>query len=160
MDFGARNERVALLATMNRGEEAAQEAARLLQLMRRDPHTHLEIAADYAHAGAYEDAVELLGRVISETSASGVRAAGHTGNVGLPNSRPMLFYMCGYYASLQGDQNEAQRFFTLGSRQDTNCCFPNSLDSVLALATALNLNPADATAAYYLGNLWYDKRQV
>jgi tetratricopeptide (TPR) repeat protein len=159
LDFGAHNERVALLASMNRAEEVTREQAELLHLMRREPHTHLEIAADYARAGAYGDAIELLNRVMFDTAAA-PRAPGHAGAAGLPNSRPMLFYMCGYYASLQGDESEAQRFFTLGSRQDTNCCFPNSLDSVLTLETALKLNPGDARAAYYLGNLWYDKRQV
>jgi tetratricopeptide (TPR) repeat protein len=159
LDFGARNERIALLANKKRAEEATREQAELLHLMRHEPHTHLEIAADYAHTGAYDDAIDLLNRVMSGTIAA-QRAPGHTGAVGLPNSRPMLFYMCGYYASLQGDDSEARRYFTLASRQDTHCCFPNSLDSVLALETALKVNPGDARAAYYLGNLWYDKRQV
>ena len=159
LDFGARNERVLLLAAMKRREEAARDEALLLALMRRDAHTHLEIAADYAHAGAYEDAAELLGRVMAD-SGRGLRAPGHAGAVGVPNSRPMLFYTRGYYASLQGDDNEARRYFELAAQQDADCCFPNSLDSLLALQTATKLNPGDSRAAYYLGNLWYDKRQA
>jgi tetratricopeptide (TPR) repeat protein len=160
LDFGARNERVLLLSAMRRREEAAEEQAALLGQMGGDAHTHLEIAADYAHAGAYEEALDLLGRAISNADGAGRRAPGHTGAVGLPYSRPMLFYMSGYYASLQGDDSEARRYFELGSQEHADCCFPNSLDSLLALQSAMNLNPADACAAYYLGNLWYDKQQV
>ena len=160
LDFGARNERVLLLAVMRRDDESAAEKAQLLTLMRRDAHTHLEIAADYAHAGAYEEAIQLLDCVMPDTVANPVRATGHTGVVGQPNSRPMLFYMGGYYALRRGDENQAKRYFALASDEEPDCCFPNSLDSLLALQAAMKLNPADARAAYYLGNLWYDKRQV
>jgi len=38
-------------------------------------------------------------------------------------------------------------------------CFPNRLEAILALECAQKINPTDAKAPYYLGNLWYDKRQ-
>lgn len=38
-------------------------------------------------------------------------------------------------------------------------CFPNRLEAILALQCAMVQNPDDARAPYYLGNLYYDKRQ-
>ncbi len=38
-------------------------------------------------------------------------------------------------------------------------CFPNSLDAIVALEEAKQLNPDGAKAPYYLGCLYYDKRQ-
>ncbi|MCX6307367.1 MAG: DUF5107 domain-containing protein, partial [Bacteroidia bacterium] len=38
-------------------------------------------------------------------------------------------------------------------------CFPNRLEAILALECAQRANPTDSKAPYYLGNLWYDKRQ-
>ncbi|HEY9196551.1 MAG TPA: tetratricopeptide repeat protein, partial [Mucilaginibacter sp.] len=37
--------------------------------------------------------------------------------------------------------------------------FPNKIEEVLILKNAIAINPIDAKAYYYLGNLWYDKRQ-
>ena len=38
-------------------------------------------------------------------------------------------------------------------------CFPNRLEDIPVLQLAQELNPGDAKAHYYLGNLWYDKKQ-
>jgi tetratricopeptide (TPR) repeat protein len=38
-------------------------------------------------------------------------------------------------------------------------CFPNHLEAVLALQAAIQLNPADSRAPYYLGNFWYAHRR-
>lgn len=159
LDFGALNERLLLLRARgeHRAEASAQES--LVCSMRRDVHTHLEIAAAYAHAGAYDEALDLLGRLLADDTPEH-RAAGHTGRAGTPNLRPMLFYHAGYYALLKDDQEEAARYFTRGAEQCPDRCFPNSVDSLLALQAALTLNPKDARAAFYLGNLWYDKGQV
>jgi tetratricopeptide (TPR) repeat protein len=159
LDFGALNERVLLLRADGRQAEAEASQEELLALMRGDPHTHLEIAADYAEAGEYDEALEVLARVAGEAPVP-TRAPGHLGAAGLPNSRPMLFYTMGHYSGLKGDARGRETYLRLASRQDPERCFPNSLRSLLALQSALEFNPSDARAAYALGNLWYDKRQV
>lgn len=158
LDFGARNERVLL------GKE---DAAELLSLMRYSEHTSLEIAADYAALGAYGEAMGLLQRPLQTSAPSALlgngsktRAPGHMGQTGMPNARSMLFYFLGYYAALKGDTKEAARHFKKARAQNPERCFPNSLESILALRTALKFNPRDARAGFFLGNLWYDKRQV
>jgi tetratricopeptide (TPR) repeat protein len=159
LDFGARNERALLLAD----QDGQAERTVLFELMRDNAHTYLETAADYAHAGAYSEAIDLLQHALHASnfkSPSAHRAPGHLGPVGAPNARPMLFYFMGHYAALQGDLKAATRHFKAAAEQVPDRCFPNSLDSLLALQMALQLNPRDARAAFYLGNLWYDKRQV
>jgi tetratricopeptide (TPR) repeat protein len=157
LDFGARNERV-LLFSARPTERAKRERTGLFKLMRGSPHTHLEIAADYARAGAFDEAVQLLD--CAAVPEKKTPAPGHVGETGFPNARPMLAYFAGWFSLLKGDLKAAKKHFRLGAKQNPERCFPNSLDSILVLQAALKLNPRDARAAYYLGNLWYDKRQV
>lgn len=49
--------------------------------------------------------------------------------------------------------------FSEAEKADPTCCFPNRLEAVLALETAMEKRHSDARAPYYLGNLYYDKRQ-
>ena len=42
---------------------------------------------------------------------------------------------------------------------DSYCCFPNRLEDIKALELAMKLQPELPKAYYYIGNLWYDKRQ-
>jgi tetratricopeptide (TPR) repeat protein len=156
LDFGAHAERVHLLRRSRRRSAATEADRRLGTLTRGDPHTHLEIAADYAGSGAYEDALDLLARVADSAPRP---APGHVGVAGLPSSAPMVLYAMGYYASLSGDHAAAARHWRAASLRDPERFFPNGLESLRALEAALAFNPGDATAAYGLGNLWYDKRR-
>ena len=58
---------------------------------------------------------------------------------------PMTYYYLGRYEKAE--------------QADSYCCFPNRLEDVLALETAKVKNPKGAKAPYYLGCLYYDKRQ-
>ncbi|HEU4609201.1 MAG TPA: tetratricopeptide repeat protein, partial [Chitinophagaceae bacterium] len=42
---------------------------------------------------------------------------------------------------------------------NSDYCFPNRLQDIGILELAINANQQDGKAPYYLGNLWYDKRQ-
>ena len=63
----------------------------------------------------------------------------------------MVYYYMGY----AGDVSAFER----GASANPEYCFPNRLEAILALQKAVEVNPQDARAYYYLGNLWYDKRQ-
>jgi tetratricopeptide (TPR) repeat protein len=153
LDFGALNEAAAL----DSGRNENIQAERVSQLMRHDPHTHMEIAWDYARAGGFAEATRLLKCLPGGAKIN--RAAGHEGSFGLPNLQPMVYYFLGYFAQLRGKNDDAARYYKLTAAQNPERCFPNSLESILALEAALKFNPRDARAAFYLGNLWYDKRQ-
>jgi len=171
LDFGARNE----LALLGDG----QENRKVSELMGDNAQTYLAIAADYAQAGFYPEAIDVLEKFVrldsdglagakgvafttlqTTRTTSALRAPGHAGEVGMPNARPTVFYFLGYYASLNEDPKKAKAYFKKARNQAPNLCFPNNLDCILAFEAALKTNPVDSRASFYLGNLWYDKRQV
>ena len=61
------------------------------------------------------------------------------------STSPMTYYYIGEYAKAE--------------QADSYCCFPNRLEDVNVLTMAKTLNPDGARAPYYLGCLYYDKRQ-
>lgn len=108
-------------------------------LTRNDAQTCIAISLDYAHAGLFDEAVALLKQASPTT--------------------PMVFYYLGWYLASAGKQVEAKKAFETAARMSPDYCFPNRLESVLALQSAMAHNPADARAPYYLGNFWYAHRR-
>ncbi len=112
----------------------------LNQLMREEIHNYEVVALDYIAAGNYEEAVELL--------KEGIKVCSTT---------PMTFYYMGWALHLDGKDSSAA--FKEAAEHSPEFCFPNRVEAILALQSAQDLNPNDSKAPYYLGNLWYDKRQ-
>lgn len=71
---------------------------------------------------------------------------------------PMLKYYEAFYLEKAGDTSAADQALREAAARSPYCCFPNRLEDAAALAFALERNPADARAPYYLGCLFYDKR--
>lgn len=109
-----------------------------LGLMGDRASSYIECAIDYAEAGFYEKAVAVL---------TLCRAGS-----------PMLAYHKALYAS-HYDEKLAAEALADAAQRDSLYCFPNKLEDILALEYAMAHNPQDARAPYYLGCLWYDKRQ-
>ena len=103
-----------------------------LALMNGRVSSFIECAIDYAEAGYYADAADILRRC--------------------PAEHPMVHYHAALYT---GDKAE----LTAAMNCSSLYCFPNKLEDIAALRHAMDTNPADAKAPYYLGCLWYDKRQ-
>ena len=121
-------------------KDAAIAAGTLVRLGRGHDHNFLEYAGDYAAAGLYEEAIGLLGLQSQERS-------------------PMHYYYLGWFYHQSGQADTALRFFQQAAAADPAWCFPNRIEDVPVLQLAMQLNPQDAKAPYYLGCLWYDKRQ-
>lgn len=102
-------------------------------------HTYFEYALDYAQAGMYEEAAALL--KVPDTV------------------HPMRSYYLGWCCARQGETNAAARYFKQASQSPPDGCFPHRLEEIGILQEALQHHRTDAKAWYYLGNLWYDKRQ-
>jgi len=113
----------------------------LLKLSTGNSHTLIEYAIEYAALGSFAEAIELL--LYTDKN----------------NSGPMVNYYIGYYWHKAGDQDLSLSYLEKANRADPYCCFPNRLEDIAVLQYAQNINPEDARAPYYLGNLWYDKRQ-
>ncbi len=103
-----------------------------LTMMNGRVSSFIECAIDYAEAGYLADAADILRRC--------------------PAEHPMVHY---YLALYTGDRAELDRAAACSSLY----CFPNRLEDITALRWAMDHNPDDAKAPYYLGCLWYDKRQ-
>lgn len=109
-------------------------------IMRGEIHNYEVVALDYIAAGMYDEAVQLL--------EAGAKVCPTT---------PMTYYYMGWALSLANQDGKA--IFELAAAHAPEYCFPNRLEAILALDAAQKINPKDAKAPYYLGNLWYDKRQ-
>ena len=110
------------------------------RLMRGEIHNYEVIALDYINSGCYTEAVELL--------EQGIKVCRTT---------PMTYYYMGWALSL--DRKSCEKAFEKAAAHSPEYCFPNRVEAILALECAQKIQPADSKSPYYLGNLWYDKRQ-
>ena len=113
-------------------------------LVRDDVHTYIMIAQNYAHAGLFEEAVKLL-----ELYREGAKESTY----------PMVYYYMAYYFSKMDKDNEALKTYQSAEEADSKYCFPNSVEDKVILEAALKISQESGMAAYYLGNLLYDKNQ-
>lgn len=122
---------------------AGKALGKMQHLMHNSTHGYIEYALDFANAGLYAEAQELLNGVITDKDPV----------------YPMVYYALGYFASKAGDEAQAITYYKLASKMLPDYCFPNKLEEVLMLQDAILHNPSDAKACYYLGNFWYGFRQ-
>ncbi|TAH26843.1 MAG: DUF5107 domain-containing protein [Cytophagales bacterium] len=118
----------------------AQILSDLNKLMRGEIHNYENVAIDYIASGNYAEAVQIL--------EEGVKVSTTT---------PMTYYYMAWALHLWG--KDSRPILEKAAAHAPEFCFPNRLEAILALECAQKNNPADAKAPYYLGNLWYDKRQ-
>lgn len=111
-----------------------------LSLMMRDNHqSYLELATYYSNCGFYKEAADLLTRI---------EAKGTT--------FPMVYYYLGYFNAKLGDQNKASAYYQKAGKMPSTYCFPFRAEEIVILEHAMELNPSDAKAPYYLGDLLFE----
>ncbi|GHV47504.1 hypothetical protein FACS1894181_01090 [Bacteroidia bacterium] len=107
--------------------------------MGKDSHNYAELALDYAASGCYEEALAVL------------------------DCTPYPGRMIGYYKAwcchLQRNDTKATAIIRDAEEKEPEFCFPNRLEAIQALQTAVSLVKYTPKASYLLGNIWYDKRQ-
>ncbi len=158
----ARHLKIALLRHLGQREPAEQEIALALQLdcmefgalweqhlvngsddfttlARGNAFSYTAIALDYAHAGLFADALDVLACA--------------------PQTDPLVLYYTGWIYEQQNGAGKALEAFQQAAALPADYCFPNTLESVLALEAAIRRNPSDARAPYYLGHFWYAHRR-
>ena len=118
---------------LNSGDAADKQA--FIGIMRLDSHNYCELALDYLNAGMNRECIDVL----------------ETATEVCEQISPMVYYYMGYAGAVGA--------FEKGAAANPEYCFPNRLEAILALQKAVEVNPQDVKAYYYLGNLWYDKRQ-
>ncbi|MEA5139644.1 DUF5107 domain-containing protein [Arcicella rigui] len=112
-------------------------------LLRQNVHTYLEYATDYLDAGLFQEAADLLSVHLSESK----------------EAYPMLYYFMAFINKNLGDTLQQNRFLEKAQEANPAYVFPNRLDEVVVLTWAIEQNPLDANAHYFLGNFWYANRQ-
>lgn len=111
----------------------------LVHLMRNHSLNFIQTAIGYSETGRYMEAIEVL-KLCTET-------------------KPMLKYYEGYYYNKLGLKEESDKALKKAGNYSPNCTFPNKLEDILALEFSMISQPKDPKAPYYLGNLYYDKKQ-
>ena len=142
-----------------------------------DTQTLLDIALDYARAGFYAEAIEMLGARASDSFNAapsedvGKKTSTRVGErrSGLksalpPDPRdlgtaPLVHYFLGWLHTKLGHEKAALAEFRHAAAMPPDYCFPSRLEEIAILETAMTANPGDARAPYYLGNLLYDRRR-
>lgn len=96
--------------------------------------TYLELAIDYGECGFYQESVAVLNMYEKE--------------------HPMISYYLAYFM-------EKAHLLVPAAKKLTGeyYCFPNKLWDIMILTRMTERKPEDAKAWYYLGILWYDKKQ-
>lgn len=118
--------------------DSAAQRKELNELMRDFAQNYLMTARDYAEAGAYAEAVELLDDCKS--------------------ANPLVRYYQAYYLEKMGNPKEAEAKVAQAEKMSPDYCFPNKMEDVPVLRYAAGRYDA-GMAAYYLGNLFFDKLQ-
>lgn len=118
------------------------DTSRMASLMHGNPHNYDEIALDFSDAGLTAEAEAVWKTAIEHDAIT-----------------PMTWYYLGYARMSAGDAAGASEAFATAATGSPDMVFPNRLEAILALRAALEVNPEDARACHYLGNLFYDKRQ-
>jgi tetratricopeptide (TPR) repeat protein len=158
MNLKARN--VAVVARRKLGDAAG--AAKLLEetlaqdpldawaLYLREPWTRMtnavriDLACDYERLGLYDEATAIL--TACDRGAK-------------DGTAPMVFYAAAYCQAKAGNGEAAAKFRKEAEAARPDYCFPSRLEEILILEAATAANPRDGRAAYYLGNLFYDRRR-
>jgi len=144
------------LAGGPKGALGTQQAAPLLSALKAFPEAGLETAVEYANAGFLEDATAVLLQMAKSPGRAARLpqfAAPLPASSGVP---PMVYYYLGYFAEKQGRGEQAAGYYRQAAAAASDYCFPFQLEAGDALRAAIQANPGDARAHYYLGNLLYD----
>ena len=146
-NFGILFESCLLHAESISGENFGNSAnvVSLKTLLRGNIHTYIEFALDYAHAGLFPEAIQLISIGIQEQ----------------PEGRiyPLALYFLAWFEAQVGDLHSSTTPLKVAATTSPDFCFPNQIEAVMVLEWAKNQNSDDPKAPYYLGNFWYNARQ-
>ncbi len=116
----------------------------LKALIRGNIHNYIEFSLDYAYAGLFREAVELIQIGLDEQH--GV------------DGYPLAYYYKAWYLDQLGEKDAALATLNQAMQASPDYCFPNQPEAVVALSWAQKEHPSDYKALYYLGNFWYHAR--
>lgn len=143
LNFPAMNELYLLHGAAGSRENEKRILNDMTEKMRGDVQTYLELAADYMDCEFLDEAVDVLLRVVDLKST-------------FAGKFPMVYYYLGYLYEQKQMPDKAEKYRQLASQMPADYCFPFRHESIAVLNSAIQANPSDSRASYYLGNLLYD----
>ncbi|MFZ2147641.1 MAG: DUF5107 domain-containing protein [Sedimentisphaerales bacterium] len=126
-------------------KEATKALNTLKVKSRGEVQSYLETSVDYGNCGLWDEAIECL-RLLADSK--GKNECRHA----------MVYYYLGYFYEKKGNAEKASEYYRTASEMPPDYCFPFRLETIDVLNCAMNNNPSDALAPYYLGNLLYDNQ--
>lgn len=157
-NLNARNLKTVILQKMSRDAEAEKflENTRLLDPLDIFSHflasgkspvdgqQRLDLAFDLQRAGLLADALSIL-------------SVPHSGD--RDGTAALLLYAKAHVLHRLEREEESKSAYRAAAAADVDYVFPSRLEEMLLLQEAVRVNPDDARAPYYLGNLLYDRRR-
>lgn len=119
------------------GEAGQSYQDKLDRLLADDPQYVLDLACFYDRVGLPGDAVDVL----KEFPVDRLGA--------------MPFYLGGYLSAKAGKSQDSSQWFARGTQATLELGFPSRLEEIQALKLALQQNPQDYHAMYFLANFYY-----
>jgi tetratricopeptide (TPR) repeat protein len=145
MDLRAAFESTLLATSGGLNEDVGRLQAEMRGLLRDSPANLLELAADYARGGLWDDAVSAL-KVFTGEKKKGA------------GDFPLLHYFQAYARDKAGDGQGASSDLRSAAALPPDFGFPFQSEFVDILGWAMAANPKDARAPYYLGNFLFDRQ--
>ena len=117
--------------------------SQLRHLIKRGAPDYEALVLDYTSARRFEEALAVAELAIGQPIGE----------------QTLLHYYKSWCLIRLGETDKARTAIRLAEKEPADYCFPNALEAIEALQCVADFMGEAPKALYYLGNLWYDKRQ-
>lgn len=138
LNFRLANEVYLIEKAARNNPSAEKKLSALKKNMRDFDQNYLNLVVGYLDDGMPDEAEEVLQRI--------------------EPINPIINYYLGYIQSLRGNTEAAKVLFVKAQNLPEDYVFPYRMETIPVLKRALEANPSDGKAFYYLGNILYDKQ--
>lgn len=144
-NYGCYFEKYLLLKRTGNKNAFSKILEKMKDLMRGDFNNYIEYTIDYIHAGLCDEALQLLQVHAMEKSEKKLN--------------PLALYYLGWISEKLDNTDKAQSYYEAAAMASPDYCFPSKVEDIAVLNSAIDNNPKDYKAHYYLGNFWYANQQ-
>ncbi len=144
LNFPALAESYFIAEELETGNTLEKKKQNLIELLRDNFQSYLELATDYARFGLLKEGIKILSLLPGDKNKAEIK-------------HPLILYYMGYYSEQIGKSEEAKKYYKLGAEADPSFVFPHRLETEAVLRCVIKSVPEDWKALYYLGNLLCSK---